>query len=60
LQCRLQGTLSGQPVSFVVAVGTKLQIAAPGRLARSDSGELLSPLEALRAAAQKTGSADSK
>ena len=60
LQCRLQGTLAGQPVSFVVAVGTKLQIAAPGRLARSDSGELLSPLEALRAAAQKAGSADSK
>jgi len=60
LQCRMQGTLAGQPVSFVVAVGTKLQIAAPGRLARSDSGELLSPLEALRAAAQKASPADSK
>ena len=48
LQCRLSGQLEGQPVSYVVAPGTKLQIAEPGRLARGDSGELLSPLEALR------------
>jgi hypothetical protein len=53
LRCRMQGTLEGQPVSYIVAVGTKLQIAAPGRLARSPSGALLSPLEALRAASQQ-------
>lgn len=58
LQCRMQGTLAGQPVSFVVAVGTKLQIAAPGRLSRSDTGKLLSPLEALRATSQKQDAAD--
>ena len=48
LQCRLSGQLEGQPISYVVAAGTKLQIAEPGRLARGESGELLSPLEALR------------
>lgn len=48
LACRLSGQLEGQPVSYVVAHETVLQIAEPGKLVRGSSGELLSPLEALR------------
>lgn len=48
VQCRLSGVLNGQPVSYVIAHETPLQIAAVGKLARGSSGEVLSPLEALQ------------
>ena len=48
LSCRLRGELKQQAVTYVVAHNTALQIAEPGKLVRGTSGELLSPLEALK------------
>ncbi len=48
IQCRLSGEIEGQQVSFVVADETRLLVMPPGKLFRSESGEVLSPLEALR------------
>ncbi len=48
LQCRFNGEANGQAVSFIVAAGSTLQIAAPGKLFRNADGSILSPLEALR------------
>jgi hypothetical protein len=48
VQCRLNGDANGQGVSFVVADGSALQVAAPGKLFRNADGSILSPLEALR------------
>ncbi len=48
IQCRLSGKYDGQSVSFVVAGETRLLVTPPGKLFRSESGEVLSPLEALR------------
>ncbi len=48
VQCRLTGEANGQGVSFIVATGSTLQIAAPDKLFRNTDGSILSPLEALR------------
>jgi hypothetical protein len=48
LQCRLTGEYEKQAVSFAVGCQTRMKVFPPGKLFRSESGELLSPLEALR------------
>jgi hypothetical protein len=50
---RMAGTINGQNVSFNVGRGTKLVIAPPGKLMRSETGDALSPLDALRRNKQK-------
>lgn len=49
IQCRFSGELDGQQVSFAVARDTKLLVTPRGKLFRNESGELLSPLDALKA-----------
>ncbi len=46
--CRLSGELRGWQVSYQVAADSRLQINAPGTLARGEDGRVLSRLEALR------------
>lgn len=48
IQCRLSGVHQGSAVSYVVPSENQLLIAEPGKLIRSDDGNVLSPLEALR------------
>ncbi len=48
VQCRLNGKANGQGVSFIVAAGSTLKIAAPGKLFRNTDGSILSLLEVLR------------
>ena len=53
IQCRFSGELDGQPVSYVVARNIRLVVTPRGKLYRSDTGELLSPLEALKAGSKQ-------
>lgn len=50
---RMSGVINGQKVSFNIGRGSKLVIAEPGKLMRSETGDALSPLEALRRSQQK-------
>lgn len=50
---RMTGIINGQKVSFNIGRGTKLIIAEPGKLMRGESGDALSPLDALRRSKQK-------
>ncbi len=48
IQCRLSGMHHDSNVSFVIPSTSELVIAEPGKLVRSEDGNVLSPLEVLR------------
>lgn len=50
---RMTGVMNGQRISFNIGRGAKLVIAEPGKLMRSETGDALSPLDALRRSKQK-------